>query len=123
MIYNDGFSMDENLRVKECPKCGNEEISDDAEYCRICGTNLFNTCDGQEIYDYDGIFIRIEKHPNHGNARYCEKCGKPTAFFNAKFLRPYNEIRPDYVQQYLYRNADSQSGKSTVEDEDDDFPF
>ena len=23
MFYNDGFEMDENLRVKECPKCGN----------------------------------------------------------------------------------------------------
>lgn len=124
MIYSDGFPMDENLRLEVCPKCGNEEFGDDAEYCRICGTYLYNMCDGQEIYDYDGIFDRIEKHRNHGNARYCEKCGKPTAFFNAKLLRPYNEVKPDFVQQYLYRNADARSEKSNSADYDDnDFSF
>ena len=32
MIYNDGFSMDENLRVTQCPKCGNEQFSEDASW-------------------------------------------------------------------------------------------
>ena len=51
MIYKDGYPMDSNLRVTACPLCGNEEFSDDAEFCRICGTVLYNNCEGQRIYD------------------------------------------------------------------------
>ena len=29
MIYNDGFQMDDNLRVTKCPKCGNEQFDDE----------------------------------------------------------------------------------------------
>ena len=40
MRYTDGFELDENYRVKICPRCENEEFSDDAIYCRICGAML-----------------------------------------------------------------------------------
>ena len=104
MKYNDGFTMDENLRVTECPNCGNEEFSENADYCRICGTSLYNVCDGEDIYNYRGEFDYHENHRNQGNARFCEKCGKPTAFYHSKFLKPYTEVKEQYVEQYLREN-------------------
>lgn len=124
MIYNDGFPMDANLRVTECPKCGNEEFSKEADYCKICGTTLYNLCDGEDIYDYNGNFDHHEEPRNHGNPRFCEKCEKPTAFFNAKFLRPYSEVKERYVEQYLQENPNAVLDTPTqLSDEDDGFPF
>ena len=58
-----------------CPVCGNEEIEYDDEYCIICGTSLTNRCDGTK--NADGELIR---HPNPPFARFCCRCGKPTAY-------------------------------------------
>ena len=122
MKYNDGFLMDENLRVTVCPKCGNEEFSERANFCRICGTSLYNFCDGEDIYDYDGNFDHHEEHRNCGNARFCEKCGKPTAFLNAKYLRPYTEVKGEYVKQYMQDNPNAFS-HSTESFDDEELPF
>ncbi len=81
----DGFDLDENMRLIKCPKCGNDEFSDNAEYCKICGTFLYNCCMPEEDY--------IEKkHKNIGNARYCEQCGAPTTFFIHGLLKPYDVV-------------------------------
>lgn len=93
MIYNDGYPMNEDLRVLRCPKCKNEEMGEDAEYCRICGSPLFNLCEGEEIYDFNGNYEGLEQHKNFGNARFCEKCGKPTTYLKLKFLVPFNEFQ------------------------------
>lgn len=87
MIYKDGYQMDENLRVIKCPVCGNKEFSDDAEYCRICGTRLYNYCEGY----YDGFAQENICHKNPGNARYCETCGSPTYFFKEGLLEPWDK--------------------------------
>ena len=42
MIYRDCYETDSNLRFVNCPRCGNEEYSEDAKYCRICGFSAFN---------------------------------------------------------------------------------
>lgn len=126
MIYNDGFSMDKNLRVNQCPKCGNEQFSEDAEFCRICGVSLFNYCEGEDIFDYNGNFDHTETHKNCGNARFCEKCGKPTIFFNQKFLFPYDEVKEEYVEHFLKSNPTAISGNTVMvlagSDEDSDDP-
>ena len=70
-----------------------EEMGEDAEYCRICGSPLFNLCEGEEIYDFNGNYEGLEQHKNFGNARFCEKCGKPTTYFKLKFLVPFNEFQ------------------------------
>lgn len=116
MIYNDGFQMDDNLRVTRCPKCGNEQFDDDAEYCRICGTPLFNICEGQEEWDNYGNVIDRTYHRNYGNSRFCERCGKPTGYFKLKLLRPYDEVEEQYKKQY--------SEIHSLDDIDtDDLPF
>lgn len=127
MFYNDGFGMDENLRVKECPNCSNEEFSDKAEFCRICGTALFNVCEGEDIYDYNGDFNHHEDHRNLGNARFCEICGKPTFFLTHKFLKPFSEVKHPAADRFLAHNIPAVSGNTAqlLSDPDDDgeLPF
>ena len=72
-------------KVQKCPKCLNEDIEYDAEYCIMCGTSLTNVCDGIES-DYDGELIR---HSNPANARFCHRCGKPTAYSRLPILPSY----------------------------------
>lgn len=128
MIYNDGFPMDANLRITKCPKCGNEQFSEEAEFCRICGTSLYNYCEGEDIYDYNGEFNHHETHKNYGNARFCEKCGKPTLFFKEKFLFPYDEVRDESVERYLKSDSIAISGNTVMviaenDKDSDDLPF
>lgn len=124
MMYNDGFPMDDDLRVTECPKCKNEEFSPEADFCRICGTSLYNLCDGEDIYDYNGNYQDTERHRNHGNARFCEKCGKPTMFLNKKFLRPFDEVQNSYINQYLESNPNAMANNQIKDIDDDyDLPF
>lgn len=98
MIYNDGFPMNEDKRVTICPQCKNEQFSDNAEYCRICSTPLFNLCEGQDEWDEYGNNINTQYHRNLGNARYCEICGKATMYFKMKLLRPYTMVLEDYQE-------------------------
>lgn len=85
MNYTDGAPMDNSWRVRYCPRCQNQEIDSDAEYCQICGLPLFNTCIGDIQRD-------IPEHRNKSNARYCKICGLPTIYFQQNILRPYSEI-------------------------------
>ena len=101
MIYDDGIEMDENGRAKVCPVCGNEQFSENADFCRICGFAVYNLCEGTPIHDDFGNYEGVEQHRNAGNARFCEKCGQPTHFFKSKILRPFDEVRSTYVEEYV----------------------
>jgi len=95
MIYSDGYEVDGNLRFVRCPKCGNEEYSADAKFCKICGFPAYNECEGSPEYDNFGNVEDFQVHQNVGNARYCEYCGKPTMLFKEKLLKPYDEVQTD----------------------------
>jgi Zn-dependent peptidase ImmA (M78 family) len=100
MQYNDGVAYDEDtLRVNICPVCNNEQFSSNAEFCRICGTNLYNKCEGDMDYDMNNEPYYRNQHNNPSNARFCEICGKPTYFFSKKILVPHTEYnKPIKVQ-------------------------
>ena len=92
MVYSDGVPYDKTtMKVKKCPRCGNEEFSDSSDYCRICGTNLFNLCEGEPSYNQkNGEYIGpSNQHKNPSNARFCEKCGKPTVYYKTKILKDF----------------------------------
>ena len=109
MIYNDGYETDSNLRFVRCPKCGNEEFSNNAQYCRICGFQAYNECEG--YYDQD----QCEQitHKNVGNARYCESCGQPTVLLKAKLLKHYTEVQAAMEKQEV----------EEISFDTDDLPF
>lgn len=115
--YTDGVEYDEStLRVKRCPKCGNDEFGKDAEYCRICGTDLYNMCEGDIDQNNWGEEIHINTHANPSNARFCETCGKRTNFFIKGILPSYEEYQ---------RNADAQAEIDaflSIPDEDEPIP-
>ena len=90
--YNDGVAFDRNsMMVLICPRCGNSEFSSDAMFCRICGADIYNRCEGEII---GSKIIEISRHKNPSNARYCEKCGKPTSFLNEHILCAYTDFVP-----------------------------
>ncbi len=90
--YNDGVDFEENsMMIKICPRCGNSVFSENAMFCRICGADLHNRCEGER----DGYEIMEgSRHSNPSNARFCEKCGKRTSFFIEQILCSYEEFVP-----------------------------
>lgn len=96
MIYDDGVKTDDELRVEVCPRCENEDMSTNAEYCKICGLRLYNYCKGEVISDPNNQYPdRIEEHLNKSDARYCEKCGTETVFFEQGLLRTWEDIKSE----------------------------
>lgn len=95
MIYNDGVNIDENKRIIICPNCENESNNLNAVYCKICGTVLYNYCEGEPQYNYNDNSEETIYHKNDGDARFCEVCGKPTALFKNGFLKPWDEVIND----------------------------
>ena len=112
MKYGDGVNYDHKTnRVKICPKCFNTEFSENAAYCRICGTHLYNLCIGDPATDgYPDDPERVNQHANPSNARYCEICGKPTEFFVKGILPKYEDyqmkVAEDEVQMGICDNVD-----------------
>ena len=106
MIYRDGFEVNKNKRFVKCPRCGNEEYSEEAMFCKICGLQVYNECEGLSEYDDYGN-LEVVKHKNVGNARFCEYCGKKTMLFIEKFLKSYDDVQSEQEQ----------------EDKNDPFPF
>lgn len=131
MKYQKEYDVDENMRVVSCPKCKNEVFSNNAVHCKLCGTKLFNECDGTPEYDGFGNVVDHTHHNNPGNARFCETCGQPTYFFNEGFLKPWEEEKAE-LEEFIKldlgepRNLDGVENtpipKNDIEDTDD-LPF
>lgn len=58
---------DTSKRFIPCQACGNEDISEVANFCIKCGQTLYNTCTNEDC-----------GHTNPGAAYFCEKCGSYT---------------------------------------------
>lgn len=115
MIYKDGYETNDDLRFVKCPRCGNEEYSFEAKFCRICGFPAYNECEGSTEYDEYGNAEGFSVHRNVGNARFCECCGIPTMLFKEKYLKPFNEIEE--------QSQDEVEVESLPFDIDDSMPF
>lgn len=92
MKYIDGVDYNpETMQVLRCPKCSNEEFGENAQYCRICGTDLYNRCEGAPFSSFDNFVEYDNKHANPSNARFCEVCGRPTIYNKTGILVDYTE--------------------------------
>jgi len=75
-------------RFTECPQCGNRSFSTHALFCKLCGLYLYNRCSNLVSNDPKDACNEI----NPGDARYCEKCGRPTVLTRLGFLKSWGEI-------------------------------
>ncbi|OPZ88419.1 MAG: hypothetical protein BWY74_03145 [Firmicutes bacterium ADurb.Bin419] len=114
MIYDDGYKLNKNHQVVSCPKCKNQEISLESEFCRICGTRVYNKCEGE----WDDHDQEQYQHNCPGNARFCEICGKPTYFATEGYLKPWNEVQSNFEDN----NYDEEPNQGNLT-EDDELPF
>lgn len=133
MKYTDGVNYDsDTMKINICPQCGNEEFSDNAFFCRICGADLFNNCIGDEDTDMNGSPVIYNQHANPSNARFCEICGKETMFYRKGILKSYQKYQEDkevedqidtmYASQQ-YQPDSKPETQSFIPDFDDGLPF
>lgn len=118
LIYDDGFMLDEDGRALECPRCKNEELEYEGDYCKICGVLLVNKC--PDILDYDindTPYVETEGCGiAQGNARHCIKCGAETTYSKNGLLTSWKNINNSYKAEAIAEAAASY-------EEDDEFPF
>lgn len=111
MKYENVYELNENGVAKTCPKCHNEEISKDDNYCEICGASLVNRCTNEEC----GAI-------GSGKARYCKICGSETEFFKRGYLESWDVY--DEYEIEVEENAQDNDEENMVEIEiahDDGF--
>lgn len=109
----DSVIMDENTRkFLVCPRCGNDEFSDGAEYCKLCGLYLYNVCINSESFNpetsnivaevsYDGCGAQ-----NPADARYCEYCGSETFIAHLGLFKSWEELQRERDGKPIEINAD-----------------
>lgn len=94
MIYS---SIQQNGMGKAiiCPRCGNEQMVSDGEYCEICGVPLYNRCAPTNQMTDGGYFYTEPPcemgHILPGNARFCPYCGNETTYNQAGLLTPWTQ--------------------------------
>lgn len=92
MIYDDGYELDEQSKALKCPSCENEQISQNGDYCNICGMYLVNKCSKSEPDINGDIYYECGELAS-GNSRFCTVCGTETTFFKNKLLLPFKEYK------------------------------
>lgn len=113
------LKTDDDMRVEICPRCGNEVYSSKAEYCKICGLRLYNYCLGETIVDPNGNSPDyVEYHKNDSDARYCEKCGMPTTFFEEGLLKDWKDAK-----NLIESNEAEDEAAAADDNVYDDIPF
>lgn len=116
------IEVDNNNRFCKCPQCGNDVFSHDANYCKLCGFYLYNSCSNSvQDSSYSSYCNRI----NPGDARYCEICGEETVLMQKGLLFSWNEIVVDEIpiEECLYPK-EAESLNTDNEPIDDNFiPF
>ncbi len=89
-----GFSLSETGKALLCPKCNNEEIHNEGDYCKICGTYVTNKCAGETDLDPHGNEYVVQAPCDtvaEGNARFCVYCGCRTTFYQNGLLSCWEE--------------------------------
>ncbi len=100
MIYSK-IELDTENKPIRCPKCYNEHLPSEGEFCQICGVCIYNNCIGDQN-GYDNPCG--EGRHLSGDARYCPYCGSETTYLKSGLLKSYTE-------------------ELNASDEDDDYPF
>lgn len=79
-------------RFEACPRCHNNQFSEDALFCWKCGLYLFNICSrGMSNIPNPEECDKV----NRPDARFCERCGSPTYLFEQGVLEPLPKVKVD----------------------------
>lgn len=89
MVKYAGIAVDSNGKALICPRCQNDELDYQGEFCKICGINIVNRC--EDVYNNRG-YLEAEgcKSILDGNSRYCTHCGNPSSFLENGHLKAWN---------------------------------
>lgn len=69
----------------QCQLCGNTVFSENASFCRACGTPIHNTCTNEECGDL-----------NEPDAAFCEYCGHQTIYNALNVITPVDPHEPPF---------------------------
>lgn len=127
MIYNDGYELDKNSKLKVCPICGNEMIEVDGKYCGICGTYLVNKCMNTHEFDEYGFLDTNKQECGSlaaGNHAFCIHCGSVTTFNHFGLLKSWKE-RNEAINSKVNKDDLPESEFYPYDETiaDDDLPF
>ena len=70
-----------------CPRCHNNDISENETFCWNCGLELGNCCDNPECV-YQGPLSERNVVELPDNFTYCPYCGSQTRFAKIGFVKP-----------------------------------
>lgn len=84
---------DKNGILWHCAKCHNNDISEDANFCIICGSPLKNHCIGDARHGKPP-----KRHLNSSNARFCAECGSETIFNKYQIFN--DVLKEDSIVKY-----------------------
>ncbi len=134
-------------RFTQCPRCGNTVFSSAANFCKMCGLYLYNTCPDMPEYnhlEYDirGNVTDALSMNNPGDARYCEHCGEQTMLSRLGLLMSWEEVVEAFgdithgtspealipVEQVAEHGVDNDDwsdldSSKYIEDDSDEIPF
>lgn len=116
------IEVDNNNRFCKCPQCGNDVFSHDANYCKLCGFYLYNTCSNSAP---NSSYIDYCNRINPGDARYCEICGEQTVLMQKGLLFTWEEIIDDEIpiKECLYAKEAAVLDADEMPKDDDYIPF
>lgn len=122
MIYDDNIKLDSNGRVIKCPKCENEVILGNSNFCHICGTYIIQKClgiDETEINDLLNLSVITGCGCTNipGNARFCPECGSITSFYYQSLLKDWT--KNPHQNLFNPSNAITSTNYADI----DDLPF
>lgn len=118
MKYDDGYVLDENSKAIRCPKCDNEDILNEGNYCSICGVYLINQCTNEGNYDYNEPPCEALLP---SNARYCHLCGVASTYFTNGLLVDWKNYKDKTATNDLFSVIDRFD--EVAISIDDDAPF
>lgn len=109
-------------QLRECLKCGNEDLVEGATHCHICGQIVINHC---LAATNESNKTCTHSDPLPGNARFCPYCGASTTFTDTSLLQDYtsekNEseeiIENDGLNEIIEKimSADTRDTSTTAE--------
>lgn len=94
MFYKSIEINDKSKRLNTCLVCDNEDISEDSNYCKICGTPVLNQCSRALYCNNNSVnsnadFCNIKYLD--GNARFCSDCGNISTFYEKELLQSWED--------------------------------